>query len=144
MNLLVIKENKVRINHFIEWLIYIVLYTVIFILITNLFKSVYIDMQHTYIYSILIVLILSLLNSTIKPILVTLTMPLTGLTFGIFYPCINLFLLKVTDWILGRHFELKNLLIAFFVAVLLSIANFIMENLIIKPLVERVKKKWKE
>ena len=107
-------------------------------------KCIYIDMQHTYIYSILIVLILSLLNSTIKPILVTLTMPLTGLTFGIFYPCINLFLLKVTDWILGRHFELKNLLIAFFVAVLLSIANFIMENLIIKPLVERVKKKWKE
>ena len=144
MNILVTKENKIRVNKFIEWILYLFGYTITFILITNLFKSVYIDMKHTYLYSILVVLLLSILNSTIKPVLVTLTMPLTGLTFGIFYPCINLFLLKIADWILGSHFELENIFIAFLLAILLSITNFIVENLIIKPLIERVKKKWKE
>ncbi len=144
MNILVTKENKIRVNKFIEWILYLFGYTITFILITNLFKSVYIDMKHTYLYSILVVLLLSILNSTIKPVLVTLTIPLTGLTFGIFYPCINLFLLKIADWILGSHFELENIFIAFLLAILLSITNFIVENLIIKPLIERVKKKWKE
>ena len=92
------------------------------------------------IYSILIVIILSLLNKTIKPILVTLTIPITGITLGIFYLFINLFMLKLTDWIFGKHFQLENIYIAFFVAILLSIVNFLIENIIIKPILKGVKK----
>lgn len=139
MKLVITDKHKDRVNKLFEWLLYLIGYTIIFILITNLFKSVYIDTKHTYIYSVLVVVILSILNSTIKPILVTLTLPIIGITFGIFYPFINLFLLKLADWILGPHFQLENIYIAFFVALLLSIINFIIEHLVIKPIIKGVK-----
>lgn len=138
---LVIKENKkLRINKIFEWLLYMIGYTIVFIIVTNMFKSVYIDIKHSYIYSVLIVLILSILNHTIKPVLVTLTIPITGLTLGIFYPFINLFILKLVDWMLGPHFELDNIWIALLVAILLSVINFLMENLVIKPIIKGVKR----
>ena len=69
-------------------------------------------------------------NKTIKPILVTLTIPITGLTLGLFYPFINVLILKITDWILGNHFEINNLLVALLFAILLSISNFISNEII--------------
>ena len=73
-----------------------------------------------------------------KPILFTITIPIIGITLGLFYPFINLFILKLADWILGSHFNLENIFIAFFVAILLSVMNFIMEELI-KNIIKRVK-----
>lgn len=139
-----IKENNTKyINHFLDWLIYMIGYTLVFILVTKMFKSIYIDSDHSLIYSFLIVLIIYILNKTIKPVLVTLTIPITGITLGLFYPFINLFILKLVDWILGPYFELKNIWIALGVAILLSIMNFIMEELIIKPIIRRGKKNGK-
>ena len=140
MQLVIKDKKKFRINKIFESLLYIIGYTISFIIVTNLFDSVYIDLGHYLIYSILIVIILSLLNKTIKPILVTLTIPITGITLGIFYLFINLFMLKLTDWIFGKHFQLENIYIAFFVAILLSIVNFLIENIIIKPILKGVKK----
>ena len=105
-------------------------YTLVFILVTSLFDSIYIDKNHIILWSTIIVLVLYILNKTIKPILVTLTIPITGLTLGLFYPCINVFILKLVDWILGDHFEINNIYIALIAAVLLSIMNFIMEEII--------------
>lgn len=136
---LVIKENeKIRINTILEWLLYMLGYTIVFILVTSLFKSIYIDKTHFFIYSTIIVFIIYILNKTVKPILFKLTIPITGLTLGLFYPCINVFILKLTDWILGKHFDLRNIYIALFVAILLSTMNFIMEE-IIKNIIKKVK-----
>ena len=134
---------KNRINRLFDWLLYMIGYTLVFILVSNMFKSVYIDTSHSYIYSTAVVLILYILNKTIKPVLVTLTIPITGITLGLFYPFINLFILKLVDWILGSHFQLKNIWIALLVAILLSIINFIMEELVIKPIIKRVNKNGK-
>lgn len=138
----IIKEVKgfTRVNRLLEWIIYMLGYTIVFIIVSNLFDSLYIDIEHSYIYSFLVVFIVYLLNITIKPILVTLTIPITGLTLGLFYPFINLFILKLTDWILGSHFDLNNFWIALWIAILISIMNFLMEGFIIKPIVRRVKK----
>lgn len=137
-----IKEGKqfTRLNRILEWLIYMLGYTIVFIFVSHLFDSLYIDMEHSYIYSFLVVFIVYLLNITIKPILVTLTIPITGVTLGLFYPFINLFILKLTDWILGSHFDLQNFWIALWIAILISIMNFLMEGFIIKPIVKKVKK----
>ena len=108
---------------------------------TNFFKSIYIDSDHLIIWSAIIVLTIYILNKTVKPILFTLTIPITGLTLGLFYPCLNVFILKLVDWILGPHFEVKNLLIALFVAILLSITNFIMQH-IIDSIIKKVKAKY--
>jgi len=139
MKLIIKEKNKFRINKLVEWLLYMAGYTLVFILVTSLFKTIYIDSNHLILWSLLIVFIIYILNKTIKPVLVTLTIPITGITLGLFYPCINVFILKLVDWILGPHFEVKNLLIALLVAVLLSIINFIMEE-IIKNIIRKVKK----
>ena len=137
---LIIKEKDVfRLNKFIEWLIYMFGYILVFILVSKVFKSIHVDEKHYYLYSTLIVFVIYILNQTIKPILVTLTIPITGLTLGLFYPCINLFILKLADWILGGYFELENIFISLFVAIILLIMNFIVEELI-KKILKKVKK----
>ncbi len=138
MKLLIKDKNIYRINRLIEWLLYMAGYTLVFILVTSFFDSIYIDNNHLILWSIIIVLVTYLLNKTIKPVLVTLTIPITGLTLGLFYPFINVFILKLVDWLLGSHFELKNIFILFFVAILLSIANFIIER-IIDSIIKRIK-----
>lgn len=134
------KNNKVRINKFIDWLIYMLGYTLVFLLVSLMFKSFYVDMNYYGVWGLLAVLIIYILNKTIKPIIIFLTLPITGLTLGLFYPIINVFILKLTDWILGSHFDLKNIFIAFFIAILISVMNIIMEFLIITPVLRRVRK----
>ena len=138
MQVVINEKNKLRLNKFLDWLLYFIGYTIVFILVTTLFKSIHIDKTHFILWSTIIVFIVYLLNKTIKPVLVTLTIPITGITLGLFYPCINVFLLKLTDWILGPHFQITNLFVAIFAAVLLSITNFIMEE-IIKTIINKVK-----
>ena len=140
MRLIIKEKNITRINRLVEWLLYMVGYTVVFIFVTSLFHSIHIDEKHLIIWSIIIELLIYILNKTVKPILVTLTIPITGLTLGLFYPFINVFILKLADWLLGKHFEVTSLYIAFFAAILLSIMNFIIEE-VIKSIIRRVKKK---
>lgn len=138
MDLITKSKEEVHLNKIIEWIIYLVGYTLVFILVSKMFKTIYVNEKHYYLYSTLIVFIIRLLNQTVKPLLVTLTIPITGLTLGLFYPCINLFILKLVDWILGKNFELKNIFIALLVAILLSIMNFIVEE-VIRKILKRVK-----
>lgn len=138
MHLITKSKEEVHLNKIIEWIIYLLGYTLVFILVSKMFKTIYVNEKHYYLYSTLIVFIIRLLNQTVKPLLVTLTIPITGLTLGLFYPCINLFILKLVDWILGKNFELKNIFIALLVAILLSIMNFIVEE-VIRKILKRVK-----
>ena len=130
MQIIIKEQDKVRINKLIDWTLYFIGYTIVFILATSLFNSIVIDNNHLIIWSIVIVFITYLLNKTIKLILITLTIPITGITLGLFYPCINVFILKLVDWLLGPHFQVNNLLVAFFAAILISVTNFIMEEII--------------
>jgi len=139
LQIIIKEQDKVRINKLIDWTLYFIGYTIVFILTTSLFNSIVIDNNHLIIWSIVIVFITYLLNKTIKPILITLTIPITGITLGLFYPCINVFILKLVDWLLGPHFQVNNLLVAFFAAILISVTNFIMEE-IIKSILSKVKK----
>lgn len=139
MQIVIKEKNKVRINRLIDWLLYMIGYTIVFIIVTSFFKSIVIDSDHLIIWSGIIVLFTYALNKTIKPILFTLTIPITGITLGLFYPCINVFILKLVDWLLGKHFEINNIYIALFAAILLSIMNFIMEE-IIKLIIKKVHK----
>lgn len=135
------KSSNTIITNIIEWLLYIVGNTLVLIAISYAFDSMYIDIKHSYIYAFLIVLTISILNRTIKPILVRLTIPITGLTLGLFYPFINLFILKLADWILGKHFQLHNFWIALVISILLSLINILLDSLIYKPLIKKIKKK---
>ena len=135
----VVQKSKNGLISFLDWVLYIVGYTLVFILVTSLFRTIYIDSNHLIFWSAIIVVIIYLLNKTIKPILVTLTIPITGLTLGLFYPFINVFILKLVDWLLGPHFQVSNIWIALLASILLSITNFIAEQ-ILKKIVGKVKK----
>lgn len=132
------KKKKI-VDNFVEWIIQMLGYAVILVLVATCFDTFYIDDTHLYLYGISATLIIFILNKTIKPLLFFLTIPITGITVGIFYPCINLFILKLTDWILGSHFQIKNIFIAFLLAILISLMKQVLDSLFIKPIMRRLK-----
>ena len=79
------------------------------------------------------ILVIYLLNKLVKPILVFITLPITGITMGLFYPFINVIILYINDIIMGSHFEIKGILMALVVAIFISIVRKVIEG-ILKPL----------
>lgn len=134
-------KNAVRINRFFEFVLYIITYTIAFLILESVFDSFQISNDYKSLYSVLAVCIIYVLDQAVKPILVTITMPITGLTFGLFYFVINTLILKLTDWIMGPKLNFTDIWILFFIAILLSVINFAIEEIIIKPLIKKAKKK---
>lgn len=135
------KKDKARLNKFVEWIIYMIGYTMSFLLISAVFGSFKIDEEHEIIYSFVAVVIIFLLNKTIKPILFKLTLPITGLTMGLFYFVINMIILKLVDFIMLDKLNFTNTWALFFIAILLAVTNVIIEELVIKPIIRRFKRK---
>ena len=132
--------KNIKIVNIIDFALRFLVYAIILILVSTFFKSFTIDDSHLYTYGLLATIIIFILNKTIKPIIVKLTIPITGLTLGLFYPIINLFILKITEWILGSHFDIDGIFTAFFIAILISVSNFLIDDIIIKPIIRRLKK----
>jgi len=122
-------------NRFIEWIIYMIGYAIILITVSVLFKSFEINNTYYGIYALIAAIIIYLLNQTIKPVLTYLTLPITGLTLGFFYPIINVIILYITSFILGKqNFRLTGFVTPFFIAIIISILNILMEKLVLKPI----------
>lgn len=142
MKFMILDKNtkKIRINRFIDWLIYMLGYSVVLIAVCALFKkTIIVDYHYFGIWIFLASVVVYILNKTIKPILVWLTIPLTGMTLGLFYPFINVFILNIVDFLLGSHFEIRGLFMSFIVALLISLMNAIMDTMIIEPIIRRYK-----
>jgi putative membrane protein len=131
------KEIEYRLNLFLEWLIYMFGYALVLLITSNLFRSLYVE---NFIYGFIAAVIIYILNKTIKPYLVTISLPLIGMSLGLFYFVINVVILLLVDLILGKHFYLTGFFSPIIVSIFISVMNVIMENLIIKPLIERCKK----
>lgn len=132
------KTNKYNVSTYaLEWIVYIIAYALVLVIVSHLFPNTfYIDNSHWGFYPIVASLIIATLNVTIKPFLVFITLPVTAITLGIFYPIINVMLLKIVDWILGSHFEIKGFFMAIVVAVIISLFNKIIKESIIKPILK--------
>ena len=131
------KEIEYRLNLFIEWLIYMVGYALVLLITSNIFRSLYVE---NFLYGFLAAVIIYVLNKTVKPILVTISLPLIGMSLGLFYFVINVIILLIVTLILGKHFYLTGFISPFIVSIFISITNVIMEGFIIKPLIERCKR----
>ena len=133
--------NKKIINKIIESLIYIVGYALILNIVALIFKNIiHIDNSYFGIWGIIASAVIYILNKTIKPIIVRLTIPITALTLGIFYPFVNVIILKIVDLILFSHFTINGILFAFLAAILISVLNIIMDDKIIKPVLRKGEK----
>jgi len=84
----IIEENhkkSPKINKFLDWFIHILGYTLVLITVSIMFKkTVYIDNQFFGLWGLLAVIIIFVLNRTVKPLLFWLTLPLTALTLGLY------------------------------------------------------------
>lgn len=134
------KKIRTRMEKTLDWILHFISYAVILVFVATYFDSFHIDDTHLYTYGVLATLIIFILNRTIKPIIFWLTLPLTGLTIGLFYPFINVIILKITEWILGSHFEITGIFTVFFIAILISLMNIVIDYVIIKPIMRRIKK----
>ncbi len=113
----------------LKFIVGILVYAIVLLISNYLFDNIYIDT----IYSALIAaLIMSLLNYTIKPLLIYWMLPLTIVTYGIAYPIVNIIILKLCDIIMGKHFIIGNFISVFFIAIFISILKMFLDNLITK------------
>ncbi len=106
----------------IRWLIsavsiYIITYLPIGIAVSS-FKS-----------TIIAAAILGIINVTIKPILIILTLPINIITLGLFTFIINGIVLIITSYVVVG-FDVKNIFSAVIASILISIVNVILTNLI--------------
>ena len=87
----ILNNKETLINKFLEWVIYILGYSLILISVSVLFKNtIQIDNSYFGLWPIMSSVVIYILNKTIKPIIFRFTIPITALTLGIFYPFINL------------------------------------------------------
>ena len=127
-----------RIDKILKSLIYIISYALILVAMSQIFKeTIQIDNSFLGIWGLLISLVIFILNKTIKPIIFSLTLPITALTLGIFYPFINLFILKIVDFMFLNHFNIRGFIMSLLVAIIISFTNMIMDKIIIEPLLRR-------
>ena len=128
------KNNLVK-NKFVNFIISLVCYALVLILVSMLFKDFYINNKYYGLYAVIAALIIDILNKTIKPVLVVMTMPLTAITLnGIKNPIVNMIILFLTSFIMGNNFNITGFFTAFFASILISIFNMFMDGFIIKPI----------
>lgn len=141
--LIVVEDSTLRKklikNKFLEWILYIICYSIILVIMSILFKSLNISNEYYGLYAILASIIIYILNQTIKPVLFFITLPITALTMGLFYPLINVLILYITSFILGDKFQITGIIIPFFIAIFISFLNILMEGMIIKPIIRSTK-----
>ena len=133
------KSIKYKFKFLSEIFFNIISYSFILLLISKIFNTIYIDEINFIMYTLFASVIIYILNKTIKPLIFELTIPITGITMGLFYPCINIIILKITDIILSNHFETKGIFSLFFTVILISIFNVFINEILTKPALRRIK-----
>lgn len=136
-----IRYKRLINNKFIEWIIYMIGYAIVLATVSVLFKSFEINNNYFGLYALLASIIIYILNQTVKPVLTYITLPLTVISWGLFYPIINVIILYLTSFILGNNFKISGFVAPFFIAIVISLLNILMEGLILKPITKRRKKK---
>ncbi len=130
-----------KFNVVLEFLLYAVLYTAAFMAVENMFKSFEINSDYKVVIAFIAIVIIYILEKVLKPILVTISTPITGVTFGLFYFVINAFILKLTDWIMGPKLDFTDIWVLFFISIILALLNLLIEKLIIEPIIRKANKK---
>lgn len=120
-------KNEDKNDNMLTFIVGIIVYAIVLMMATSLFKNFYIE---SFGYAIIAALILSLLNWTIKPVLVIFTLPITIVTCGIAYPIVNMIILKICDIIMGNSFEIGGFLSIFFISIFISLLRMFLNQLI--------------
>ncbi|MDD2504770.1 MAG: phage holin family protein [Bacilli bacterium] len=130
---MVIYNNKKSPNWtIVELISTLVINAIVLLMATSIFKGFYISGFWT---GILAALIIMVLNKTVKPFIKVLALPLTIYTLGLFYPFINVIILKLASIIIGSNFIIDGWLVPFFVSIFISFMNITLDALITRQIV---------
>ena len=126
-----------KINKYVDWLIRMVGYALVLIGVSIVFNdTLYIDNSYFGFWGLAAVIIIFILNKTVKPVVVWLTLPITAITLGLFYLIINVLVLKITDFILMSHFDIHGIIMPCIVSLVLSVMNTIMDKVITNNIIK--------
>ena len=76
--------------------------------------------------------VLSILNVLVRPILILLTLPVTVLSLGLFLFVINAVTIMLADSLMGSSFDIDGFGMALLTAIIMSVANLIIQNTVLK------------
>lgn len=116
----------------LEYALTLIINSIVLILASKIFNGFYIE---SFGYAIITSLVISLLSSTVKPFLKLIFLPITVITTGIFYPFINVIILKLASLIMGDAFIVEGWILPFFIAIFISFTTLILDKLITKNLI---------
>ena len=126
-----------KISKYTDWLVRMIGYALVLIAVSLVFNNtIYVDNSYFGFWGLAAVVIIFLLNKTIKPVIVWLTLPLTAITLGVFYLIINVFILKITDFILISHFDIHGIVMPVIVSIIISIMNTMMDKVITNNIIK--------
>ncbi len=125
-NLYKLQKNE-RKGDAVSFIIGIVVYAVVLFLASNLFENFEIK---NFAFALIAALVMSALNYVVKPILIYWTLPLSILTFGIFYPIVNIIILELCDIIMGDAFIIHGFLSMFVISIFISLLKILFDKLI--------------
>jgi putative membrane protein len=77
----------------------------------------------------ILVIVMGLLNATVKPILKLIGFPITVLTLGIFLLVINVIIVKLADYLM-TGFSVSNLLSALIFSIALSLVTSVVDMIV--------------
>jgi len=115
-------------NPLLRLLLFWALNTLVLWVASQIFSSVRFDSVQALIVS---GLVFGLINATLKPIMVIVTLPITLLTLGLFLLVINALILMLTAWLVPG-FHLAGFGNALLVAIFVSVFSFIL-NVMLGP-----------
>ena len=101
----------------------IIVNLIAFAIVGTMFKGVHIDNVFTL---IAMSVLFSILNTLVKPFITVITLPVTAMTFGIFYLFINGFMVWLTSTLI-TGFTIANFATAFWSAIFLSLISWLAE-----------------
>lgn len=116
----------------LEYTLTLLINSIVLILASKIFKGFYIK---SFGYAIITSLVISLLSSTVKPFLKLVFLPVTIFTTGIFYPFVNVIILKLASLIMGDAFIVQGWILPFFIAIFISAITLILDKVITKNVI---------
>ena len=123
------KEVKNEKSDLIVFFLEIFAGAIVLMISSALFTNLYVE---NFLYAMIASFLISIFNASIKPILIFLTLPVTIASLGLLYPIVNLIILKLTGLLLGGSFVISGWILAFFIAIFISIMTLILKKIVVR------------
>lgn len=125
------KEKNIKYT-ILEGILTLLINAFVLVLASKIFQGFYVA---SFWYAILTSIVICILNYSVKPILKIFFLPINVLTTGIFYPFINVIILKIASLLMGKSFIVEGWILPFFISIFLAITTLILDKIITKRII---------